>query len=186
VYFLATHPEIQAAAREEVLRVVGPTADPSVTSLSASSLPYVNACIREALRINTPVSYIVPRTTTDGVTLGKYYIPPNTSLIYNIYAVHHRDDVWGDPHVFRPNRFLEQTEKSPILKDAWVAFASGPRQCPARNFALYEQRALVVMLLREYEWSLPTDSIHKHGLKNAFSPFALTLPQDLHITFTKR
>jgi hypothetical protein len=42
------------------------------------------------------------------------------------------------------------------------------------------------MLLREYEWTLPADSIHRDGLKNAFSPFALTLPHDLHITFTKR
>ncbi|KAG2032475.1 cytochrome P450 [Suillus americanus] len=186
IYFLAIHPEIQAAAREETLRVLGPSSDPSVDTLSAASLPYLNACIREALRINTPISYIVPRITAEDVTLGKYYVPSNTSLIYNIYAVHHRNDVWGDPNTFRPNRFLEKTEKSSILKDAWVAFASGPRQCPARNFALYEQRTIAVMLLREYEWTLPADSIHRDGLKNAFSPFALTLPHDLHITFTKR
>lgn len=186
IYFLAIHPEIQAEAREETLRVLGPTSDPSVDTLSAASLPYLNACIREALRINTPISYIVPRITAEDVTLGKYYIPSNTSLIYNIYAIHHRNDIWGDPNTFRPNRFLEKTEKSSLLKDAWVAFASGPRQCPARNFALYEQRALTVMLLREYEWTLPADSIHRDGLKNAFSPFALTLPHNLHITFTKR
>ncbi|KAG0703250.1 cytochrome P450 [Suillus ampliporus] len=185
IYFLAIHPEIQAAAREEALSVLGPTSDPSIDTLSAASLPYLNACIRESLRINTPISYIVPRATAEAVTLGKYYIPPNTSLIYNIYALHHRNDVWGDSYTFRPNRFLEKTESS-IFKDAWVPFASGPRQCPARNFALYEQRALAVMLLREYEWTLPADSIHRSGLKNAFSPFALTLPHDLHITFTKR
>ncbi|KAG1777506.1 hypothetical protein EV702DRAFT_969398, partial [Suillus placidus] len=51
---------------------------------------------------------------------------------------------------------------------------------------LYEQRSLAVMLLREYEWTLPEDSIHQDGLKNAFSPFALTLPYNLRITFTKR
>ncbi|KAG1863014.1 cytochrome P450 [Suillus tomentosus] len=186
IYFFAIHPEMQAAAREETLRIHGPTSDPSVDTLSVASLPYLNACIREALRINTPISYIVPRITAEDAILGKYYIPSNTSLIYNIYALHHRNDVWGDPNVFRPSRFLEKTQGSSSLKDAWVAFASGPRQCPARNFALYEQRALTVMLLREYEWTLPADSIHQDGLKNAFSPFALTLPHDLHITFTKR
>ncbi|KAH7908425.1 cytochrome P450 [Hygrophoropsis aurantiaca] len=187
IYYLAIHPEIQEIARQEVLRVLGASADPSVGTLSATSLPYLNACIREALRINTPISYIVPRAPVDGVTLGKYYIPPNTSLIYNIYAVHHNDDVWGDPNVFRPARFLEKgTPRAAMNKDAWVPFATGARQCPARNFALYEQRALAVMLLREYEWTLPEASIHAKGLKNAFSPFALTLPHDLHVTFTKR
>ncbi|EGO00251.1 hypothetical protein SERLA73DRAFT_135995 [Serpula lacrymans var. lacrymans S7.3] len=189
IYFLAVHPEIQEAARAEVLRILGPTADPTLASLSAQSLPYLNACVRESLRINTPISYIVPRTTVTGVSLGKYYIPPKASLIYNIYAVHHNDGTWGDPNVFRPARFLEAEDKSTIttvLKDSWVPFATGPRQCPARNFAIYEQRALVVMLLREYTWTLPEDSIHKDGLKNAFSPFALTLPYDLNITFTKR
>ncbi|OAX44135.1 hypothetical protein K503DRAFT_765292 [Rhizopogon vinicolor AM-OR11-026] len=37
-------------------------------------------------------------------------------------------------------------QRSSILKNAWVPFASRPRQCPARNFAPYEQRALAVML----------------------------------------
>ena len=65
-----------------------------------------------------------------------------------------------------------------IGKESWIPFANGPRQCPARNFALYEQRALAVMLLREYTWVLPEGSVHRDGLKNAFSPFALTVPEN--------
>jgi cytochrome P450 len=181
IYYLAMYPEIQAKARAEVLAALGHTVDPTVANLQG--LPYTNACIREALRINTPISYIVPRVSNEVCTLGKYVIPANTSLVLNIYAVHHNAGVYPDPHMFLPERFLENG--SALSKDSWIAFANGPRQCPARNFALYEQRALTCMLLREYKWELPEKSKHRDGLKNAFSPFALTVPEDLDITFTK-
>ena len=86
--------------------------------------------------------------------------------------------VYPDPHVFRPERFLDGDGEGLIGKESWIPFANGPRQCPARNFALYEQRALAVMLLREYTWVLPEGSVHRDGLKNAFSPFALTVPEN--------
>lgn len=157
-----------------MIESLGPTADPTLAHLQG--LPYTNACIREGLRINTPISYIVPRASAEATTLGKYAIPPQTSLILNLYAIHHSEEVYPDPHVFRPERFLDS--HSSVSKDSWIPFVNGPRQCPARNFALYEQRALICMLLREYEWALPEDSVHNDGLKNGFSPFALTVPQN--------
>ncbi|KAJ7584134.1 hypothetical protein C8J56DRAFT_790356 [Mycena floridula] len=48
---------------------------------------------------------------------------------------------------------------------------------------MYELRALAMVMLRRFKWSLPTYSIHKSGLKNAMSPFALTLPHTLDLTF---
>ena len=129
----------------------------------------------------TRIVTVIPGVSTDlirvelelfSITTGKHYEPVSY--------------VWGDPNEFRPERYLDSKDTASLLRDSWVPFATGPRQCPARNFALYEQRALAVMLLREYEWTLPKGSIHKDGLKNAFSPFALTLPYDLDITFTKQ
>ena len=51
---------------------------------------------------------------------------------------------------------------------------------------MYEQRVLVAMLLREWEWRLPADSPHQDHILNGFSPFALSLPKDLYIDFKKR
>ena len=55
-------------------------------------------------------------------------------------------------------------------------FALGHRQCPARNFAMYELRTLAAMILQQWE----------AYTKNVFSPFALSLPRDMYIQFTKR
>ncbi|KAJ6567499.1 cytochrome P450 [Mycena sp. CBHHK59/15] len=178
-YFLATNPVTQRRAREEIASVIGPTADFTAENLGANSLPFLNACIRESLRINTPISYVVPRMSTADAQLGRYAIPAGTSLTVDIYAIHHTASFWEDPHVFRPERFEVDRMK------AWVPFALGPRQCPARNFAMYEQRALAAVLLRDYEWELPEGSKHTDAIQNAFSPFALTVPHELHLMFRK-
>ena len=47
-------------------------------------------------------------------------------------------------------------------------------------------RTLLCMLLREWEWTLPKDSAHAGGLKNGFSPFALSLPKDMDVVFRRR
>jgi hypothetical protein len=48
---------------------------------------------------------------------------------------------------------------------------------------MYEQRILAAMLLNEWEWTIPSDSPHINGIKNGFSPFALSLPKDLYLDF---
>jgi cytochrome P450 len=177
-YFLATHPDIQRRAREEIGAVVG-KADFTAENLGANSLPFLNACIRESLRINTPISYVVPRMSTADAQLGKYAIPAGASITVDIYAIHHDETFWKEPHAFKPERFEQESLKS------WVPFALGPRQCPARNFAMYEQRALAAVLLRDYEWELPSGSKHSEKIQNTFSPFALTVPHELRLTFRK-
>lgn len=49
---------------------------------------------------------------------------------------------------------------------------------------MYEMRTLGAMLLNEWEWTLPKDSVHQDSIKNGFSPFALSLPKDLRLTFS--
>jgi cytochrome P450 len=183
IYYLACNPECQSKAREEVLSIMETDEEPTVQLLQR--MPYLNACVREALRVNTPVSYIVPRISLAPIRLGRYTIPAHTSIICNVYAIHHQQAVWTEPLRFMPERFM-QASSSKTLEDSWVPFVSGPRQCPARNFAMYELRTVGAMLLREYQWALPGGSIHAGGIRNKFSPFALCLPYDLGIEFRQR
>lgn len=139
------------------------------------------ACVREALRLNTPIAYVVPRIASVPVQVGRYVIPANVSIILNIYAIHHNDRYWPRAFEFEPDRFLKES----AVGAAWIPFALGPRQCPAKSFALNEQMVLTAILLREYELSLPPSSIHADAIKNAPSPFALCLPYNLQIRFQK-
>ena len=54
---------------------------------------------------------------------------------------------------------------------------------------MYELRVLAAMLLQEWSWRVPANSPHlpeNGGIKNGFSPFALSLPKDLYIEFERR
>lgn len=238
-YYLALYPEVQKRAREEVLAAMKNNSTGEPTMAELREMPYVqgklfylpslfqpeltqnihSACIRESLRINTPITYMVPRSSPDAVTLvsggtregvaGKAYsLPPNASIILNITSIHYNEHYWPDSRTFKPERFMGMGDAREKEIDAsmWLPFALGARQCPARlapsrswcattllmtncfhrNFAMYELRVLASMLLREWEWTLPADSPHRNGIKNGFSPFALSLPKDLYMDFQRR
>lgn len=184
VYYLARNTQIQEKARKEVMSIMG-TNEPTQDILR--SMPYLLACIREALRLNTPITYIVPRSARHALVLHglskSYTIPKGASLIMNLTAVHHNSTYYLDPEDFNPDRWLEIDDTN---FHAWLPFASGPRQCPARNFAIYEMRTLAAMLLRDWEWTLPVSSLHQERIRNGPSPFALSLPKDLDVDFIRR
>ncbi|KAG6894792.1 hypothetical protein C0992_004648, partial [Termitomyces sp. T32_za158] len=61
VYHLAKHPEYQSKAREEAQSVLTGRVEPTLRDLS--NLPFLSACIKEALRINSPISLLPARWT---------------------------------------------------------------------------------------------------------------------------
>ena len=136
------------------------------------------------MRYNTPTNVTVPRVADVPLQVGGYLVPPGTAIALNMCAAHHNEAVWRAPAVFDPNRFLDDV-KSQSSNENWVSFGLGPRRCPAKNFSLYEQRVLISMLLREYQWTLPEDSPHRDFLKNGFSAFALSLPDNIEIDFVR-
>ncbi|TFY80392.1 hypothetical protein EWM64_g3619 [Hericium alpestre] len=180
VYYLAKHPYFQDRARTEVLSVLHAKGHPTIADIDR--MPFVYACIKESMRLNGPSININPRISATPLSVGPYTIPPNTPIVLNLYAVLHDEQAWPDAERFNPDRFMFGQ-----LDDlaGWLPFGTGPRRCPASNFALYEQRTLVALLLREYEWSLPADSIHADRPVNAFSSFALNMPKDMYIDFKK-
>ncbi|KAG6849674.1 hypothetical protein H0H93_006390 [Arthromyces matolae] len=180
VYHLAKHPEYQTEAREEVLKVLQARTEPSFQDLS--KLPFLSACIKEALRINSPISLLPARWTLEPTMLGEYAIPANTSIVPNVCAVHQNENNWPEPHKFDPYRFINVRTKAVNN----IPFGTGPRQCVARQFSLFEQRTLLCMLLLHYEWSLPKKSPHAHQVQNEFGAFGLSIPHALDVNFTRR
>ena len=133
---LANRPEIQAKVHEEMDRVIGRDALPTVDD--RTRLPYTFACLAESMRYRTIGPLGLPHKASEDSEIGGYLLPAGTQVLGNIYSIHHDPQYWDSPDEFIPERFLPQEDgsMSPALTSpAYLPFGTGHRRCPGRRFA---------------------------------------------------
>lgn len=109
VYHMTRHPSAWQTARDEVLRICPDTiADRVVSHADAVKLPYLQACIKEALRIFSPVPMGLPRVAPrEGISIGGRWFSAGTTLSVFPPGLHLSREIWGeDAQEFRPERWL--------------------------------------------------------------------------------
>ncbi|KAJ4406658.1 hypothetical protein N0V85_004476 [Neurospora sp. IMI 360204] len=112
VYFMNRHPNAWERARGEIgeaQRTQGLCRDRVVKFADAQKLPFLQACIKEALRVFGPVSMTLPRLAPPGgLTIGSKHFPEGTILSINPWVMHHSRELWGpDAREFNPDRWLK-------------------------------------------------------------------------------
>jgi cytochrome P450 len=114
---------------------------PDVVERLAADDAYRDAVVKEVLRIR-PVLSIAPRKLAAPFTVDGWTLPAGAHVTPCIYLAHRRADVWGDPHAFRPERWLG-AEAAAIPSYAWIPFGGGMRRCLGAPFALMEMEAVL-------------------------------------------
>ncbi|KAG8855329.1 hypothetical protein FRB96_007127 [Tulasnella sp. 330] len=146
--------------------------EPSMEELNA--LPYLDAVIRENLRINTVVIGVpreaarddviplsIPIVDRKGVTRNEVRIGKGDILFVSILAMNRDKTVWGeDAETFNPERWFNpkthpRSSEVPSVYSGIMTFLGGPRHCIGYRFALMEMKALVYALIQNMEFSLP-------------------------------
>ena len=62
--------------------------------------------------------------------LGDFSIAKGTMILWSPYLSGRLPDVWDDPLVFDPERFVDPDERQRAAIDAaWIPFGKGPRSC---------------------------------------------------------
>ncbi|XP_067134662.1 cytochrome P450 4C1-like [Centruroides vittatus] len=148
LYLLGLHPDIQEKVYQELQEIFGENTNKSITSEELKRMKYLECIIKETLRIYPPVPLIVRKNPSD-IKVGDYILPANSSLIINIYGIHHNPTVFENPEVFDPDRFLpEHCEKRHPF--AFVPFSAGPRNCIGQRFAMMEMKTVLANVLRHF------------------------------------
>ena len=142
---LAEHPTAQERVRTELHAHPGPV--PLVGH--RERLPWTRAVVDEALRLYPPAWAISRRSHRDDEVGGRH-VPAGTLAIISPWLVHRRADLWPEPEVFRPERFLDGTART-----GYLPFGQGPRLCIGREFALGEMVVVLAELLREHRIDVP-------------------------------
>ncbi|CDS03773.1 hypothetical protein LRAMOSA01174 [Lichtheimia ramosa] len=188
IYELAVNQDVQAKARKEAIQVLGEASENIVpTAEQTREMTYINMVIKENLRIHPPAPGSATRIAQEDTELAGEVIPKGTRVVLEIHEMHHNPNIWNKPEEFQPERFISGGEADQLARRgiAWLPFSNGSRQCLGMNFSLTEQRVLLPMLLRKYEWYLPEDSIHKDKLFTGGLSL-VTSPKDLQVVFKRR
>ncbi|KAJ6920344.1 hypothetical protein NC651_014057 [Populus alba x Populus x berolinensis] len=152
---LVLNPEIQAKLRNELNFIVG---NRSVKDADVAKLPYLQAVIKETLRVHPPGPLLSwARLSTSDVHLSNgMVVPTNTTAMVNMWAITHDPGVWEDALVFKPERFLEGQGGADVDVrggDLRLApFGAGRRVCPGKNIGLVTVSLWVAKLVHHFEW----------------------------------
>ena len=145
------HPQALARATDEVRRVVGDAAHPTLAHMA--QLDHVEACAHETMRLK-PVAPILPLQAARDTTLGNVRVQAGTVVI----SLMRRDSV-SDSHVphaaaFMPERWLADGSPGALASAARrssMPFGAGPRICPGRYLALLEMKMAMATLLGRFD-----------------------------------
>ncbi len=132
---IVPHPDVVERIADELHRVSG-GAPPGAEHLPR--LEYLDAAIRESLRIRTILPFSV-RLTKQAFTAGGREYPPGVLLCPCNHLVHRRSELYPEPEAFRPERFLEKK----YAGHEWFPFGGGNRTCLGMAFALYEMKVVL-------------------------------------------
>lgn len=144
-YLLSQHPRVLQKLLAELYSVLDERA-PTVEDLP--NLPYLEWVINESWRYYPP-AWTQGRRAAEAFDLDGYHFPQGTIAIFSQWILHHLPDIWGDPEVFRPERW-DPAGGEKVPQGAYFPFGAGPRICIGKPFAELETRLLLATILQRY------------------------------------
>ncbi|THU99233.1 cytochrome P450 [Dendrothele bispora CBS 962.96] len=143
---MALNIDVQKRAQAEIDEVLG--SDHSPTILDAPKLPYTMAVIKETMRWYPVVPLSIPRRTAEDDIFKGCFIPKNTIVIPNFWAISRNTN---DPERFNPDRFLKQDRSGLIPDPSEWAFGTGRRKCPGRYLGENSLIAVITGILFAFD-----------------------------------
>jgi len=162
---LIKNPSAYQAAQRQVDEVIGRG---PITVEHMPKLPYIEACLRETLRLapTAPAFTLQPRPdlAEDHVYLagGKYKVNKGQPMIAILTKIHLDPAVYGaDAELFKPERMLDEAFAK-LPKNSWKPFGNGMRGCIGRPFAWQEAILTTAMLLQNFNFRFDDPGYRLH------------------------
>jgi flavonoid 3',5'-hydroxylase len=150
------NPKIMERAHEEMDRVIGK--DRRLQESDIQKLPYLQAICKETYRKHPSTPLNLPRVSSQPCEVNGYYIPKNTRLSVNIWAIGRDPNVWENPLEFNPERFLsgKNAKIEPRGNDfELIPFGAGRRICAGTRMGIVLVQYILGTLVHSFDWKLP-------------------------------
>ncbi|XP_027842396.2 methyl farnesoate epoxidase-like [Aphis gossypii] len=178
ILHLLKHQDVQDKVHAELDSVIG---DREIHFEDKKRLNYLEAVLMEVQRHSNVAPLAIAHRTIRTTSLQEYIIPKDTLILASIWSVHMDKNHWGDPEVFRPERFLDSTGQ--IINDSWLMpFGVGRRRCLGEVLAKTNMFMFIAKLIQKFEIRIPHGAKlpdkHQDGVTISPSPFsAIFIPR---------
>ncbi len=192
LHFICTSPPILERLLAEVNSAIeaGKISRPVIKDSEARELSYLQACIKEGLRVYPPVTGLMAKLAPEGgVTVDvdgtQKYIPAGTQIGWNSWGMMRQQDIFGpDCEIYRPERWLpkdggeeEQRRISRMTETVGLCFGYGKYGCLGRGVATMELNKAVIEVSTPHDFALTSVLIDKQTLlRFNLQPCSLSKP----------
>ncbi|CAN6580468.1 unnamed protein product [Malus baccata var. baccata] len=153
---LLNGPKTLKKVQEEIDQNIG--RERAVKESDVDNLVYLQAVIKETLRLYPPGPTLLPHASIEDCVLAGYHIPANTRVLVNVWKIHRDPKFWPDANEFRPERFFTTHSDIDVKGQDFelIPFGSGRRMCPGIALALRIMPLTLASLLHGFEIATPT------------------------------
>ncbi|VUC24184.1 unnamed protein product [Clonostachys rosea] len=151
----------------------------------SSNLPYLNAFIKESMRLHPSVGMMLSREVPQGgAMIGPYKVAAGTEVGVNAWIIHRDPDIFPNPDEFNPDRWIT-ADASDLsrMKRAFFAFGGGRHTCSGQHISMFEISKLLPTLLLRYR----TSWVHPNDYQNIdVSNYFFTVQKGVKVNLTSR
>nr|AXB26408.1 CYP405A22 [Yponomeuta padella] len=146
LFSMAMYPEVQRRVIEEQKSIFGDDLSRKPTTKDLGEMKYLENVIKETIRTIPTVPKISRQLQQDLTLKDGRVMPAGSSVVVYYQAIFQNPDVYPNPEVFDPDRFLKTMNTF-----AFVPFSSGPRNCIGFKYAWVAMKATLSSIVRRFE-----------------------------------
>ncbi|XP_077235604.1 geraniol 8-hydroxylase-like [Tasmannia lanceolata] len=150
---LLRKPDAMAKAQSEIMQTI--SLEQRVEESDIARLPYLQAVVKETLRLHPPAPFLIPHRAESNVDICGFTIPKNTQVLINVWAISRDANIWPNPTTFLPERFLGSQVDFRGQDFELIPFGAGRRICPGLALGSRIVHLMLASLLRSFSWKLP-------------------------------
>lgn len=143
---------IMIKAQQELDSVVGKNS--MVEESHINKLPYLQAVMKEILRLHPVLPLMVPHCPSKSCIVGGYTVPKGARVFVNVWAIHRDASIWERPNEFVPERFLNGKGDYSGNDFTYLPFGSGRRICAGIPMAERVVAFSLASLVHSFDWKL--------------------------------
>ncbi|KIK96519.1 hypothetical protein PAXRUDRAFT_825881 [Paxillus rubicundulus Ve08.2h10] len=183
-HLLSLHPDVQTRLRDEIISLSACSSNkqtgysPQSHAEAIDALPYLDAVVRETLRLCPPVHGTMRvATRDDNIPISSPILLRNGTVVRDgetfrirrgsyvhvpIEALNFSEDIWGpDARSFNPNRWLSLPHTARVPAYPGIAnlmtFSFGPHACPGWKFSILQTKIFMATLLPDFVFEPAAD-----------------------------